>query len=142
MKLPDVNVLIGAVNEAAAEHHAARSWMEDALNRPAGVAFAWAALLGFIRITTRRGILPNPLDVESALMVVRDWIEAPNAHIVHPLPTHGPLLARLLMSTGTGGNLTSDAHLAALAIEHGARLGSFDRDFDRFEGLRFERLKI
>jgi hypothetical protein len=142
VKLPDVNVLVSAVNEAAVEHRAARQWLEDALNQPAGVALAWVALLGFIRLTTRRGILPNPLDVQTALEIVRDWTEAPRVRIVHPTPMHGPLLARLLLAVGAGGNLTSDAHLAALAIEHGATLGSFDRDFDRFDGLRFERLKI
>jgi uncharacterized protein len=141
MKLPDVNVLVGAVNAASAEHDAARNWLETAFNAPAGVALSWAAMLGFIRLTTRRGILPNPLGVEDALVTVREWIEAPRARIVHPTERHGPILARLLLAAGTVDNLTSDAHLAALAIEHGATLASFDRDFDRFDGLDFERLR-
>lgn len=141
MKLPDVNVLLGAVNASSAEHESARRWLEAALDAPAGVGFAWVALLGFIRISTRAGILPRPLALEQALMVVRDWIEAPTARILHPTERHGPLLARLLLSVGSGGNLATDAHLAALAIEHGATLTSFDADFERFVELDFARLR-
>lgn len=141
MKLPDTNVLLHAVNEAAREHVVARDWLVAAFAAPAGVGLAWTALIGFIRLSTRRGILPQPLGVEDSLLLVRDWVEAPRARIVHPTDRHGPLLAGLLLAVGTAGNLTSDAHLAALAMEHGATLASFDRDFDRFDGLRFERLR-
>ena len=110
------------------------------MKAPAGVALAWAALLGFVRVSTRRGILERPLSVDDALAAVRDWIEAPGARIVHPTASHASILGRLLIGAGTAGNLTSDAHLAALAIEHGATLVSFDRDFERFAGLDFERL--
>jgi len=109
---------------------------------PAGVGLTWVALLGFIRISTRRGILTHPLDVQDALSTVRDWIAAPRARVVHPTERHGPILERLLTDIGTAGNLTSDAHLAALAIEHGATLASFDRDSARFDGLDFERLRV
>lgn len=141
MKLPDVNVLLGAVNEASAEHARARAWIEDSFNSPAGVGLAWVALLGFLRISTRRGILPQPLKVQDALSLARDWISAPRARILNPTERHADILERLLREVGTGGNLTSDAHLAALAIEHGASLASFDRDFARFDGLRFEHLR-
>jgi hypothetical protein len=141
VKLPDVNVLVGAVNKASAEHECARAWVEAAFNAPAGVGLAWVALLGFLRISTRRGILTQPLKVQDALSLVRDWIAAPRARVVHPTERHAPILERLLKEVGTGGNLTSDAHLAALAIEHGATLASFDRDFARFDGLDFERLR-
>lgn len=104
------------------------------------MGFAWVALLGFVRLATRRGIFPKPLAVEDALSVVRAWIEEPRASLLHPTERHSLLLARLLIPAGTGGNLTTDAHLAALAIEHGATLGSFDRDFERFSGLAFEAL--
>jgi uncharacterized protein len=141
MKLPDTNVLLYAVNSDAPQHAVARDWLTGALAAPAGVALAWGALIGFIRLSTRRGILPKPLGVEDSLSIVRDWIEAPRARLVDPTPRHGPMLASLLLAAGTAGNLTNDAHLAALAIEHGATLASFDRDFDRFEGLLFERLR-
>ena len=141
MKLPDVNVLLGAVNEESAEHARARSWLEAAFAAPAGVGLAWVALLGFIRLSTRRGILSAPLDAEEALAIVRDWIAAPGAQILHPGERHQAILARLLIAAGTAGNLTTDAHLAAIAIEHGATLGSFDRDFERFAGLEFDTLE-
>jgi hypothetical protein len=140
MKLPDLNVLLHAVNTASADHAPARDWLEQAFNAPAGVGLSWVALLGFIRLATRRGILAKPMAVEDAVAAVRDWLAAPRARVLHPTERHEPILSRLLVAAGTGGNLTTDAHLAALAIEHGATLGSFDRDFERFAGLDFEAL--
>jgi hypothetical protein len=81
------------------------------------------------------------LAVEDALAAVREWLGAPGARVLHPGERHEPILSRLLVAAGAGGNLTTDAHLAALAIEHGATLGSFDRDFERFAGLDFEALE-
>ncbi len=141
MKLPDVNVLLCAVNKASAEHEQARVWLESAFNGPGGVGLAWVALLGFIRLATRRGILTKPLAVEDALSVARAWLAEPRAHVLHPTERHPQILSRLLVAAGAGGNLTTDAHLAALAIEHGATLGSFDRDFERFAALEFELLQ-
>ncbi len=80
MKLPDVNVLVGAVNEASAEHKVARAWLQAAFDAPVGVGLAWLALLGFICVTTQRAILPRPLGAEDALVTVRDWTQAPRAH--------------------------------------------------------------
>lgn len=141
MKLPDVNVLLFAANQGCDEHETARTWMESAFEEPGGVAFAWVALLGFIRLATRRGIFAKPLAIDEALSVVRTWLDEPRARVLHPTERHGQVLGRLLIAAGTGGNLTTDAHLAALAIEHGAMLGSFDRDFERFSGLSFEAVK-
>jgi predicted nucleic acid-binding protein len=76
-----------------------------------------------------------------AFTVVEHWIANPAARILHPTARHGAILRRLLMAAGTAGNLTTDAHLAALAIEHGGTVGSFDRDFERFPGVDFELLK-
>lgn len=140
MKLPDVNVLLAATNRASPEHEEARSWLEGAFAGPGGVGFAWVALLGFVRLATRRGILSRPLSVDDALSVVTAWLEEPRAIVLNPTERHLPILARLLIGAGTAGNLTTDAHLAALAIEHGATLGSFDRDYERFSGLAFEPL--
>lgn len=140
MKLPDLNVLLHAVNTAGPGHPVARDWLVRAFNEPAGVGLSWTALLGFIRLSTMRGILAKPMGVEDALAVVRDWLAAPGARVLHPTERHEPILSRLLIGAGTGGNLTTDAHLAALAIEHGATLASFDRDFARFAGLDFEPL--
>ncbi|HYC48061.1 MAG TPA: TA system VapC family ribonuclease toxin [Burkholderiales bacterium] len=140
MKLPDVNVLLYAANEAAAEHDEARTWLEAAFDGPEGVGFAWVSLLGFMRLATRRGIFPNPLSVEDALAVVQTWLAHEHAMVLHPSDRHLAILGRLLVGARTAGNLTTDAHVAALAIENGATVGSFDRDFERFSGLRLELL--
>lgn len=141
MKLPDLNVLIYAVNRASQNHEQARTWLEKALTSDEGVGLAWIALLGFIRLSTRTGIFSTPLQPEQALEIVRAWISAPRASILNPTERHGAVLASLLIAAGTAGNLTTDAHLAALAIEHGATLSSYDTDFERFAGLSFERLE-
>ncbi|MFN0299157.1 MAG: type II toxin-antitoxin system VapC family toxin [Burkholderiales bacterium] len=140
MKLPDVNVLLFASNQGSAQHDAARTWLESAFEEPAGVGFAWVALLGFVRLATRRGIFEKPLSIDDALSVLRAWLDDPRSSVLHPTERHSQVLARLLIAAGTGGNLTTDAHLAALAIEYGATLGSFDHDFERFSGLAFEAL--
>lgn len=140
MILPDVNVLLYAVNRGAPQHAAAHAALSEAY-RQGPVALAWPALLGFLRLATRSGILPRPLQVEQALDVVHAWTGHPSAVIVHPGTQHEGLLRRLLIAAGIGGPMVSDAHLAAMAIEQGATLISFDRDFERFAGLRFKRLE-
>jgi toxin-antitoxin system PIN domain toxin len=94
-------------------------------------------LLAFLRLSTRRGIFPAPLPAEDALRVIKQWLGHPRAQVAHPGERHAEILGRLLRSAGTAGNLTMDAHLAALAIEHGATIVSFDRDFARFEGVQW-----
>ena len=141
MKLPDTNVLVYAVNAQAAQHGRAIAWLEAAYAGPTGVGFAWLALIAFIRLTTRQGILPRPLSVEDALGLVRDWLAHPRSRILQPTDAHERVLGGLLRAAGKAGDLSNDAHLAALAIEHGATLASFDRDFDRFDGLDFEPLR-
>lgn len=140
MRIPDANVLIYAVNSSVPQHAKARDWLDESLSGTETVGFAWVALLAFLRITTRPGILPNPLIVEQATSVVTGWLSAAPAQIAHPSDHHHEVLTTLLIANGTGGNLTSDAHLAALALEHGAELWSFDGDFARFAGLAFRRL--
>ena len=141
MKLPDTNVLIYAANAKAAQHRRAKEWLVAAYADPAGVGFAWLALIGFLRLATRPGILARPLAVDDALGLVHDWLAHSRAQVLQAGAGHETVLADLLRSLGSAGNLVSDAHLAALAIEHGATLGSFDRDFLRFEGLKFELLR-
>ena len=141
MKLPDANVLLYAVNPQSAFHARARQWMDAACNAPEGVGFAWTVLLGFIRISTRAGIFPMPLSAQAAIAMVTQMLSAPHSQILAPGPGHLEILSRLLLAAGTAGNLVSDAHLAALAIEHGASIGTFDADFKRFAGLRVELLR-
>jgi uncharacterized protein len=141
VRTPDVNVLLYALNSDSPQHDSAREWIESSLARPAGVGFAWPALVGFLRLATRSGIFARPLPLEDALSVVDAWLDHPRARVLAPTSRHAALLSGLLLGAGQGGNLVSDAHLAALAIEHGAELGTFDRDFERFAGLRVALLK-
>ena len=140
MKLADTNVLLHAVNKAAPQHATARTWLAAALVEPGGVGLAWSSLIGFVRLSTRPGIMKPALSTEEALAPVQRWLAAPAVSVLHPGDQHLAVLARLLIGAGTAGNLTNDAHLAALAIEHGATLVSFDRDFARLVGLSFELL--
>jgi len=141
VKLPDTNVLLYAANSQSTFHERARQWMDAACNAPEGVGFAWSVLLGFIRISTRPGIFPIPLSAQAATGMVGRMLEAPQRQILAPGPDHFEILSRLLAAAGTAGNLTSDAHLAALAIEHSATIGTIDADFKRFAGLRVELLR-
>ena len=137
MILLDANLLIYAVNRDSPLNPKARSWLESALSGPATVGFAWNVLLAFLRLTTRPGLFRHPLSVDTALDLVDSWLNQTSAAVVHPGPRHLLVLRQLLLPLGTGGNLTSDAHLAALAIEHGAELCSSDTDFARFPGLKW-----
>jgi uncharacterized protein len=132
----DANVLLYAVDSASAHHDESLGWLEPSLAGAEAVGFAWVALLAFIRLGTNRSILPNALSTDEATDQVRVWLQAPAAVVVQPTTRHADILRGLLVETGTAGNLTTDAHLAALAIEHGADLVSFDRDFCRFPGVR------
>lgn len=137
MILPDANILLHAVNRASGQHSVALGALQHSFEEPRGIGFAWAVLLAFLRLSTRSGIFPKPLSVEDALRVVEHWLRHPQAQVVNPGERHAEILGRLLKSAGTAGNLTTDAHLAALAIEHGAVILSFDRDFARFEGIQW-----
>jgi len=137
MILVDANLLIYAVNADAPDHAEAKNWVEAVLSGTETVGFAWVVLLAFLRVTTRPGLLARPLSVTSALDLVDSWLAQACVITVDPTPQHAGILRDLLLPMGTGGNLTSDAHLAALAIEHGAELCSLDNDFARFPRLRW-----
>ncbi len=135
MKLVDTNVLLYAVNVDADRHEASRRWLDTALSGGDTVGFAWVALLAFLRIATKRGLFPTPLTSDAAVEIVESWLAAAPAVVLEPGRRHPQLLRTLLDDTGGGGNLVSDAHLAALAIEHRCTIVSFDQDFDRFPGV-------
>ncbi len=137
MKLPDVNLLVYAADQEAKFHEPALEWVESSLSGSETVAFAWLVLIGFVRLTTNPKIVGHPWGVEQALDVVDGWLAQPVATVVNPTSRHAAVLRDLLGPLGAAGNLTSDAHLAALAIEHGATLCSTDNDFSRFPGLRW-----
>jgi toxin-antitoxin system PIN domain toxin len=139
VKLVDLNVLLYAINREAEHHLPCRSWLEEALAGEEPVGFAWVVLLGFLRVATRLRIFPTAISPEAAIRVVDAWLAAPNTRVVTESPDeHWRLLRQLLAEVGTAGNLTTDAHLAALAIENGATLVSCDADFARFRGVRWE----
>jgi uncharacterized protein len=133
--LIDANLLIYAVDADAPQHTHARRWLEDVLSSDTPVGLAWVVLLAFLRVTTRDGVLVRPLPPDAALDYVDGWLKQPNVEPVSPGPNHWPLLRMLLHAAGTAGNLSSDAHLAAMALERGAILCSTDNDFKRFPGL-------
>jgi len=133
--LVDANLLIYAVDADSPRHRAARRWLEETLSSSALVGLPWAVLLAFLRVTTRAGVLRKPLRPERALAYVDSWLAQPFVTAVGPGPGHWAVLRNLLRTTGLAGNLTSDAHLAALAIERGAALCSTDHDFRRFPGV-------
>ncbi len=138
MKLVDANVLLYAVNEDAAHHEQSRTWLDAALGGAASVGFAWTALLAFVRLSTRPGLFPSPLGVDGALERVAVWIAQPSALVLEPTARHLEVLTELLTPVGVGGNLVADAHLAALAVEHRATIVTFDADFGRFRGIKWE----
>jgi toxin-antitoxin system PIN domain toxin len=136
LKIVDANVLLYAVNEDAPHHRAAHSWLDEALGGREAIGFAWVALLAFLRLATRTGLFPRPLTLLEAGGVLEHWLDQPAAVVLHPTERHLGLLCGLLGPAGTAANLVTDAHLATLALEHGAEVVSFDHDFERFEGVR------
>lgn len=130
-------MLVHAVNERAREHETARAWLGAAIADPEPVGIAWVVGLAFLRLTTHRSVFEQPLSTDRAFGVLEAWLGSPSVVIVEPTRRHVPLLRGLLTSTGTAGKLVNDAHLAALALEHDATVVSFDRDFGRFEGVRW-----
>jgi hypothetical protein len=137
VKLPDVNLLLYAADETSVHHEPALEWIEVTLSGTETVALAWLALIGFVRLSTNPRSFHSPWGVGKALDVVDGWLAQPAATVVDPTDRHAAVLRDLLTPLGAAGNLTSDAHLAALAIEHGATLYSSDNDFSRFAGLRW-----
>lgn len=135
MKLVDANVLLYAVNTDAPQHERCRRWLDESLSGEETVAFAWVALLAFVRLATKVGLFPRPLSADQAMDRVDAWLGAPSAVVLEPAADHARIMRRLLTGSGVGGNLVTDAYLAALAVEHRCTVVSFDRDFDRFAGI-------
>jgi hypothetical protein len=135
--IPDLNLLVYAHNAADERHAAARVWWEGCLNGAEPVGLAWATMLGFVRLTTHRQVLVSPLPVATATGVVEGWLDQPIVRVLVPGRDHARQCFGYLKKLGVAGNLTTDAHLAALALEYQAELHSTDADFARFPGLRW-----
>ncbi len=137
MKLVDANLLIYAANSRAPRHEPAREWLNSVLSGTETVALPWMVLLAFVRITTNPKIMVPALTGREALGYVDGWLARTCVTVPAPTGRHVAVLGDLFDATGVGGNLVTDAHLAALAIEHGATLCSCDSDFARFPGLEW-----
>jgi len=138
MKLVDLNILLYAINRDAPRHAKIRSWWEKALSADEPVGLPWIVLLGFLRLATNPRVFASPLTASQAIDRIDTWLTCPNLRVVVEAEEHWRILKELLADAGTAGNLTTDAHLAALAISHGATLASCDADFGRFGQLRWE----
>jgi hypothetical protein len=135
--VPDINLLVFAYNEAAPRHDAARAWWEALMTGRERVGVPWAVAVGFIRLVTHATVLEQPLPPRAAIERVRQWFTREHVQNLDPGPRHLLILEQLFEATGVAGSLTTDTHLAALAIEHQCELHSSDADFARFPGLRW-----
>ena len=137
MILIDANLLIYSHNVGASQHARARAWLEATMSSPDPVRFAWASILVFLRITTDLRALAHPRPMSDVASIAAEWLARPNVDVLSPTPRHWMILRDLLDRGQVRGPLVSDAHLAALAIEHGVTLCTTDRDFARFPGLKW-----
>jgi uncharacterized protein len=137
MILPDVNVLVHAYNKDSVHQVMARAWWEATLTKATPLVVPWTVLCGYVRLMTSPRTLMFPITVQAAEKDVREWLSLPQLTVIEPGEKHADLFFGLLRSAGTAGNLTSDAHLAALALEFRAEVATCDTDFARFKGVRW-----
>ena len=137
MILVDANILIYAHVESFVQHKAARAWLDQQLNGSTRVGLPWVSLLAFLRLVTNPRVFERPEPMVDAWNQVRAWLACEPAWIPHSTDRHADLLSELLALPGVNANLVPDAHLAALALEHGLTLCSTDGDFARFPALRW-----
>ena len=135
MILIDANLLLYAYLSQSEWHVAARAWIEEVFSSARPVRLAWVTILAFLRISTHSRLTGRPLEMREAVHTVNEWFSRPTVGILSPAERHWEILSVLLADAQVRGPLTTDAHLAALAIEHGATLCTCDRDFTRFRGL-------
>jgi uncharacterized protein len=135
VKLPDANVLLYALDDTSVRHAGARAWLDETLSGSEEVGFAWVVLLAVLRLTTKAAIFARPLSVAEAFDVIDGWLAQPCAVVVHPTVRHAALMRGFLRAAGTAGNLATDAHIAALSVEYGAAVATYDGDFSRFPGV-------
>jgi len=136
--LVDANLLLYAANRAAPEHERAREWLDGRLNGSAPVGLPWTSLLAFVRLATNPLVVRNPATAAQAWRQVDDWLDCRPAWTPAPGDGHRAILGELLAAPWMTSRLVADAHLAALAVEHGLTLQTTDGDFARFPGLRWE----
>jgi len=135
--LVDVNLLLNATHRSAPQHARASAWWEAQLNGARRIGIPWESLTGFMRLATNPRIMTHPLAPGDAWSVVAQWLQVPVVWIPGPTDSHADVLGQLIMKYGLSGKLIPDAHLAALAIEHGLEVCSLDTDFARFSEVRW-----
>jgi uncharacterized protein len=132
----DLNVLIYAHNATAPEHDRMSEWAESAFSGKEKIGIDWAVVHGFLRLTTRGPVLATPFTIDEAVKIVNSWFDSPAVEPVVRGPRYWPIFQQLLVSGNIRGAMVSDAHIAAVALEHDATLYTTDRDFRLFPGLR------
>lgn len=137
MIIPDVNVLIHAMDVDSRHHQRAWEWWSASLVGSEYIGLSWSVLTAYVRLTTHPRIMGSPVEASRACDDVRSWLSLPTTMVVTPGPEHMHVLAGLLSSAGGGGDLVPDAHLAALAVENGGTVYSQDADFARFSDVRW-----
>lgn len=137
MILVDANLLLYAKLPTFRQHEAARQWLDDQFNGAAPVGLPWPSLLAFVRVATNPRIFQRPMPTKQAWHQVEQWLEQRTVRVPRETERHPQVLGQLLMGSGIKAKLVMDAHLAALAIQHGLILCSTDGDFARFKGLRW-----
>jgi len=138
MKIVDVNVLVYVASRQSEFHKQALEWWTSAFNGDEPVGLCWHVLIGFIRIMTSARILPDPLSLDQCIERIDAWLAYPNTVLLQESQNHWAIFRDIMLDANVRGNVTTDAHLAALAISRGATLVSFDNDFSRFRHLRCE----
>jgi len=138
MIVPDLNMMIYAYNRQAPLHKAAQIWWKELSQGEEAVGLPWVVINGFIRLMSQRGVLESPLSPTAASDFVEDWLAHSHITPLNPGELHWPHFRRYLAIPGAGPNLVTDAHIAALAVEHEAEVHTNnDSDFTRFPGLRW-----
>jgi Predicted nucleic acid-binding protein, contains PIN domain len=137
MIIVDANILLYAYDELSPAHAKARWWLEATFNGEEQVGLGLQTVLAFLRIATNRVVYEHPLTSADALSIVASWLEHPHVRMATPGERHWQILSDVAREGQARGPHLMDAHLAALAIEHGASLATTDRGFGRFSGLRF-----
>ena len=137
MIIPDINLLVYAYDASSPWHESAKLWWTNSLSGTESVGLSWVAALGFIRLWTNPRVFRNPMTIDQACRHVESWLERPMVRVLNPGPRHAELAFGLLRAEGGGGNLTTDAHLAALSLETNATVHTADGDFARFTGVKW-----
>ena len=137
MILVDTNLLLYLKFEDMPQHQRTAAWFQGAVRERQRVGMAWPSLLGFLRISTNPRVFSSPLAISQAWEQVEEWLDLPGVWVPQPTEQHAKIVGQLLLAANAGGNLVPDAHLAAIALEHGLEICSTDTDFARFAGVRW-----